>query len=181
MKSRLSWVCFLALIVVSASCSGSDADEQVNANAQAEEDASDFPQSEAEFLARKPTVPTITARYYVGGSAKVKVTGSFQIDHVIPINTKASYSAGDMTWLQYGDSGSEAPNALVTVSTYEIGINAAHGKPTAVIGAENCTGSMDVAASVITGEYKCPNVTSYDPRSGQMGTVNIEIDFTATS
>lgn len=181
MKSRLFWLSFLAPIVACASCSGSDGNAQESSNAQEEGDASDFPQSEADFLARAVKVPVISERYYVGGSAKVKVTGSFQIDHVIPINAKASYSAGDMTWLQYGDSGSEAPNALVTVSTFEIGINAAHGKPTAVIGAENCTGSIDVAASLISGEYKCPNVTSYDPRSGQMGTVDIEIEFTAAS
>jgi hypothetical protein len=173
MKSHLSRVSFLALIAVITSCSGGDGNGQEN--------AVDMPQSEADLLARAVDVPVISERYYVGGSAKVTVTGSFQIDEAIPINTKASYSAGDMTWLQYGDSGSELPNALVTISTYEIGINAARGKPTAVIGAENCTGSMDVAASLITGEYKCPNVTSYDPRSGQMGTVDIEIDFTAAS
>ena len=111
----------------------------------------------------------------------MKVTGSFQIDAAIPINTQASISDGEMTWLQYGNSGSEAPEALVTVSTYETGVTVAHGKPTATIGAVDCTGGMEVKKVLVTGHYKCPNVTSYDPRSGQMGTVNIEIDFTATS
>lgn len=169
------------LVVVNTSCSGSDADGPGNADALAEEDASDLPQSEADLLARTVDVPVISARSYVAGSAKVKVSGSFQIDAVIPINTQASTSAGDMTWLQYGDSGSEAPNALVTISSYEIGIGVANGKPTATIGAADCEGGMEIKEVLVKGHYTCPNVTSYDPRSGQMGSVDIEIDFTATS
>ena len=90
-------------------------------------------------------------------------------------------SDGDMTWLQYGASGSEEPNALVTVSTFEVGINAARGKPTAVIEAVKCAGGIEVKEVLVKGHHTCPNVTSYDPRSGQMGTVDIEVDFTATS
>jgi hypothetical protein len=173
MNSRLSWVFFLALIVVNTSCSGEDGSEQEN--------AASTPQSEAAMTAHAVAVPIISARTYVGGSAKVTVTGSFQIAEDIPINTQASYSDGEMTWLQYGASGSEAPNALVTVSPDEVGVNVGRGKPTATISAENCTGNMDVTGNSITGHYKCLNVTSYDPGSGQMGTVNIEIDLTAKS
>ena len=173
MNSHLSLISFLALILVNTSCSGQEGNGQQN--------AVDTPQSEAEMVARAVAMPVISTRSYVGGSAKVTVTGSFQIDENIPINTQASYSDGEMTWLQYGASGSEASNALVTVSTFEVGINASRGKPTAVIGAENCTGGMEVSSRSVTGHYKCPNVTSYDPGSGKMGTVNIEIDFTATS
>jgi hypothetical protein len=140
-----------------------------------------MPQSEADMTAPAVAVPVISARTYVGGSAKVTVTGSFQIDEAIPINTQASFGDGEMTWLQYGASGSEAPNALVTVSLDEVGINVGRGKPTATIGAENCTGGMEVSSNSITGHYTCPNVTSYDPGSGQMGIINIEIDLTATS
>lgn len=173
MNSHLYLISFLALTLLNTSCSGQDGNGQQN--------AVDTPQSEAGMTAPAVEVPVISARSYVGGSAKVAVTGSFQIDEDIPINTQASYSAGDMTWLQYGASGSEAPNALVTVSTFEVGINASRGKPTAVIGAENCTGGMEVSSNSVTGHYKCPNVTSHDPGSGKMGTVQIEIVFTATS
>jgi hypothetical protein len=173
MKSRLFWVTFLAPIVMSAACSGNDGNAQESAVA--------LPQSEADLVAQAVKVPVISARSYVGGSAKVKVTGSFQIDEAIPINTQASFSAGDMTWLQYGASGAETPNALVTISTYEVGINVGRGKPTATISTENCKGGMEVTGNSVTGKYKCPNVTSYDPRSGKMGTVNIEIDLTAMS
>ena len=173
MNSRLSLVSFLALIVVNASCSGKDESEQEN--------AASTPRSEAAMTVPAVAVPIISARSYVGGSAKVTVTGSFQINEDIPINTQASYSDGEMTWLQYGASGSEAPNALVTISPDEVGINVGRGKQTATIGAEKCSGGMDVTGNSITGHYKCPNVTSYDPLSGQMGTVNIEVDLAATS
>ena len=56
--------------------------------------------------------PTITSRYFAGGSAKVTVSGSVAIDQEVAINTNASFGDGEMTWLQFGASGSEAPNAL---------------------------------------------------------------------
>jgi hypothetical protein len=174
MNSRLSWVSFLALIVMNASCSGNEGNGQ-------ESGASPPPESETAVTTHAVSVPVISARSYVGGSAKVTVTGSFQVDEDILINTQASYSDGEMTWLQYGASGSEAPNALVTISLDEVGINVGRGKPTATISAENCTGGMDVTGNSIKGHYTCPNVTSYDPGSGKMGNVNIEIDLTGTS
>jgi len=173
MKPHLPWVSFLALIAVITSCSGNDGNGQENAVG--------MPQSQAADTAKAVDVPVISARTYIGGSAKVTVTGSFQIDEDIPINTQASYSDGEMTWLQYGASGSEAPNALVTVSPDEVGINVGRGKPTSTFGAVSCTGGMEITGNLITGHYKCPNATSYDPGSGQMGTINVEIDFTAAS
>ena len=126
-------------------------------------------------------VPTISARGYVGGSAKVTVSGSFRINADIPINKQASMSDGEMTWLQYGVSGAAEPNMLLTVSSYEVGFGVAHGKATATAGAEDCTGDMVVGAQQVQGKYSCKGVTSYDPSTGQMGTVDIEIQFVATS
>lgn len=126
-------------------------------------------------------IPVISARTYVGGSAKVTVTGSLQINDDIAIDKEASLSDGEMTWLQYGASGLEAPNALVTVSTTEIGVRVARGKQTATAAAEDCSGDLVVSGNSITGQYKCQNVTSYDARTGQTGKVNIEISLTATS
>jgi hypothetical protein len=126
-------------------------------------------------------VPTIGARGYVGGSAKVTVTGSFQISADVPINKQASMSDGEMTWLQFGASGAEEPNMLLTISSYEVGFGVARGKATATAGAEDCTGDMVVGERQIDGKYSCKGVTSYDPATGQMGTVDIEIQFTALS
>ena len=126
-------------------------------------------------------VPTIGARGYVGGSAKVTVTGSFKISADIPINKQASMSDGEMTWLQFGASGADEPNMLLTVSSDEVGFGVARGKATATAGAEDCTGDMVVGEQQINGKYSCKGVTSYDPGTGQMGTVDIEIQFTALS
>ena len=57
-------------------------------------------------------VPTISTRSFVGGTAHVAVSGQFEIDADVAINTGASYADGGYTWLQFGDSGSEAPERL---------------------------------------------------------------------
>jgi len=126
-------------------------------------------------------LPELNARTYISGSAKVKVTGAFQVDAVIPINKQASFGDGEMTWIQYGDSGAEEPNLLVTVSLEELGFGIGLGKKIATAGGEQCSGDMEVKPAMVTGHYKCPGITSYDPRDGQMGKVDIEIDMTAGS
>lgn len=70
---------------------------------------------------------------------------------------------------------------LLTVSSYEVGFGVAKGKQTATAGAEDCTGDMVVTGVSIVGKYSCKGVTSYDPGSGQMGKVDIDIRLTAQS
>ena len=130
--------------------------------------------------------PTISERQFTGGSAKVTVTGSAKIDQEIAINTKASYGDGEGTWLQFGESGSEAPNALITYGdTKEIGISVGKGKfivTGGIIPGEDsqCSGSAKVTATAITGDYTCTGVVSHDPATG-MGKVDIKVRFTAKS
>ena len=126
-------------------------------------------------------IPTISPRGFVGGTVKVTVSGSFTINADIPINKQASMSDGEMTWLQYGVSGAADPNLLLTVSRYEVGFGVSRGKAMATAGAEDCTGDIVVGERQINGKYSCKGVTSYDPGTGQMGTVDIEIHFTALS
>ena len=128
-----------------------------------------------------PDVPKISARSYTGGSAKVTVTGAFQIDADVPINIEASLSDGEMTWLQFGVSGAPEPNALITVSEQEIGVSASRSKQIITAGGAECSGHAAVTPTSITGHYSCKNITSYDAATGKMGTVNIVIQFTATS
>ena len=126
-------------------------------------------------------IPVISKRNYSAGNAHVVVTGSFKFTADIAINLQASFSDGESTWLQYGASGSDAPNALITVSPTEIGIIVAQGKPRATAGDDTCQGKLDVTALSVSGHYVCKGVASYDPRSGQMGTVNIDISLTAAT
>jgi len=126
-------------------------------------------------------VPTISARSFTSGSAKLTVSGSFQVDQDVPLNTKASYGDGEMTWIQFGDSGADVPNVLVTVSSDEIGIIVGRGKRTATVGADACTGKMEVTATTVSGHYTCAGATSFDPSTMKMGKVNIDVRFTSKS
>ena len=175
MKSLLLWVSFPALIVLIVSCSGKA--ESGQEGAPSDVAAMSIPVADQGSV----KVPIISTRSYVGGSAKLTVTGSFQISEDIAINTKASYSDGQMTWLQYGASGSDAPNLTVTVSPEEVGIVVGRGKQTATIGGAGCTGDMDVSGNSITGHYSCSGVTSFDSGAFGLGKVNIEVRFTAKS
>jgi hypothetical protein len=130
-------------------------------------------------------VPTVSGRYFTGGSATVTVTGSFQIDTDIPINAKASFGDGAMTWIQFGVSGGPDPEALITYGDQGIGVIVGLGKNTATAepSAEEttCTGESKVTATSVTGLYTCPGIVSYNPGTGKMGKVNITVRFTATS
>jgi hypothetical protein len=136
---------------------------------------------------RAQDFPKISLRQFVGGSAKLKVIGFFTVDEDVKINTQASYGDGEMTWLQFGASGSEQPNATITYGeTKEIGITVAKGKPGATAGImpgekSACSGRVEVSPKLISGTYTCRGVTSYDPATGKQSKVDIEITFTAKS
>jgi hypothetical protein len=130
--------------------------------------------------------PDISARGYAGGSAKVSVTGSTTIDQEIPLNAQASYSDGESTWLQFGVSGADEPNSLITYGeTKEIGVSVGKGKWIATGGIipgekSECSGKVQVTKTEVTGDYTCKGVTSHDPAGG-MGKVDITVRFTAKS
>jgi hypothetical protein len=124
-------------------------------------------------------VPVIPARDFAHGDARVEVTGLFRFEATIPINAEASIGDGEMTWLQYGVSGADTPNSLVTVSTQEIGLSVSVGKKIATATAADCTGKMSVSGTSVGGKYRCTGVAAYDAGSGAMGEVSFEIEFTA--
>jgi hypothetical protein len=130
--------------------------------------------------------PTISERQYTSGSARVTVSGSAKIEEEIPLNAQASYSDGEVTWLQFGVSGAETPNSLITYGeTKEIGISVGRGKFIATGGImpgekSQCSGTVEVTGSSVVGEYSCAGVTSQDPAAG-MGKVDIKVRFTAQS
>src|SRR5262245_7923771 len=79
--------------------------------------------------AQEQAYPPISARQFTAGSIEVRVTGSQSIDATIPINFQASIGDGEVTWLQYGASGSESPNSLITYTqTGEVGVSVGKGK-----------------------------------------------------
>jgi hypothetical protein len=126
-------------------------------------------------------VPQISKRTFSSGTAKLKVTGSFAVDEEIGINKQASIADDGQTWLQYGSSGSDSANVLVTVQPEEVGIGPGKGKDGATAGADLCKGKLVVTPALVTGNYKCTGVTSYNSKTRQMGKIDIEITFTANT
>jgi hypothetical protein len=163
-----------ALALIVADCSSPN-DDALSDDTSSADDAPEF------FDGPTTDVPTISSRYFTGGSARISVKGSFQIDADEPLNTAASFGDGEMTWIQFGASGSEEPNATVTFSDIEIGINVAKGRNVATAEASLCSGGSEVSATTVSGHYSCKDIDSYDPDTGNMGKVDIEIDFTSSS
>ena len=126
-------------------------------------------------------VPVISARTYATGHARLKVSGHFDIDASPGLDTKASISDGGYTWIQYGTSGSEAPNATVTIGNGDMGISVAVGRHVATGTSTECTMTTEVTAAKVGGHFQCPKVTGYNQADGSMGDVTIEIDFEASS
>jgi hypothetical protein len=131
--------------------------------------------------------PPISARTFTGGSIKIVVTGSFRVDTDVPINTQASVGAGDMTWLQFGVSGSNEPEALITYGdNKETGVTVGSGKQVATGGMmpgekPTCSGKVEVTATLISGHYICKGLSSHDSSTGKLGKVDVEVSFTARS
>lgn len=131
--------------------------------------------------------PPISARQFKSGSVKIVVTGSFSVNADVPINAQASIGDGEMTWLQFGVSGSSAPEALITYGeNKETGVTVGSGKQVATGGmmpgeTPTCTGNVQVTATLISGRYVCKGLTSHDSSTGKLGKVDVEVTFTARS
>ena len=124
-------------------------------------------------------VPAISSRYFEAGSAKVAVTGAAKYEGEVPINDKASFGDGEMTWIQYGVSGAEDLNVLLIFGGDGYGIIVGKGKKTSVAEADRCTGKTTVTAALVSGQYTCTGVTWYDGATGKMVTVGVKVEFTA--
>lgn len=177
---RTGW---MVLLVVG--CGGS-ADDAAEAG-PAEGDAAAVQQGMAPPTASAAAYPPISARMFTGGSVTVRVSGAASIDAEVPINTQASIADGEVTWLQFGVSGSDSPHALITYGqTGEVGVSVGRGKWVVTGGNQpgappQCPGQTAVTGSTVSGEYVCRGLTSYDAGSGKMSTVDIAVRFDATS
>lgn len=126
-------------------------------------------------------VPTISKRTYTAGSAQMKVSGFFEINADQDLNKVASLSDGEYTWLQYGDSGAQTANATITFGEGDSGVTVGVGPYSATGTSTDCSKKVDVTGTTISGHFSCAGVTGYNKDAGNMGTVNMEIDFAASS
>lgn len=127
----------------------------------------------------------ISTRTYTGGTVKAKVTGFFETDGTQTLNPPASMTDDDHTWLQYGVSGAPELNVLFTNSTsmaeHGVTIGVGSNTVTAVSTSGECRTKVDVTPTLVTGRYSCTGTTAYNNRTGQMGEVDIEVEFSAGS
>lgn len=113
------------------------------------------------------------------------MSGFFSVDANQDLNKPASITDDGQTWLQYGVSGAQELNVLVTNSEemVENGVTIGVGPytVTATSTSDECKVKFDVAPATVTGHYSCSGSTGYNKDSGQMGKVDLEVDFNASS
>jgi hypothetical protein len=172
MSIRSLLVASLVFVLAGCGSGSSGSDESAAENAAAAVMPADAPGGAGEVL-------VISKRTYTGGSVQTKVTGFFEVDGSQDINKPASITDDGHTWLQYGASGAPELNVLFTndESMAENGVNIGIGPytVTATSTSGECKTSFDVQAATSTGS------TGYNKDSGQMGKVDIEVDFNAGS
>ena len=127
----------------------------------------------------------ISNRTYTGGSTQTKVSGFFEVNASQDLNKPASITDDGQTWLQYGVSGAQELNVLVTNAEdlAENGVTIGVGpySVTATSTSGECRTKFDVTAAKVSGHYSCSGSTGYNQDTGQMGKVDIEVDFNASS
>ncbi len=127
----------------------------------------------------------ISSRTYVGGNTKTKVSGFFKVDGSQELNKPASITDDGHTWLQYGVSGAQDLNVLFTNDEElpENGVTLAVGPytVTATSTSGECRTTFDITPATGIGHFSCTGSTGYNKDNGQMGKVDIEVEFNATS
>jgi len=179
MRSRPVFVA--SLLLLSAACGSETADTTSPASGD-----ESVPMKPADGQASTPgEALRISNRTYVAGSVRAKVTGFFSADGTQQLNLPASITDDGSTWLQYGVSGAQELNVLFTNTEglAEHGVNVSIGPytVTATSTSGECQPKIDVAPAKVTGHYSCKGSTGYNNKTGQMGKVDIEVDFDASS
>ena len=170
-----------ALLVLQAGC-GSDAGTNASTS---ESEVAPAREVKPPGSAGARDALVISPRTYTSGDAKVKVTGFFQVDGQSVLNKPASITDEDQTWIQYGASGAQELNLLFTNSTAQaengLIIGVGSFTVTAMSTSGECRTKFDVTVEAVIGHYSCTGSTGYDKKSGQMGKVDIEVEFSASS
>jgi hypothetical protein len=137
-------------------------------------------------------IPAISDRTFTGGTAHVRVTGSFAIDKDLPLTLNGvSWVSADIgaTHLWFGtppttdNLHNEADNVEMTFDNVAGSvITPATGPWSALAGSDSCTTfSVQATPTLVSGQISCKGVTAGDSVAGTTGSVDIEITFSATS
>jgi hypothetical protein len=172
-------VAFVALATAACGSATDDATESATADAAAPMQYPGMPG----FEGAEPVV--ISPRTYTGGTVTARVTGFFDVDGSQTLNVPASLTDEDQTWLQYGVSGSPELDVLFTnsQSMAEHGVMVGMGpySVTTTSTSGECKTEVDVTPTLVKGRYSCTGSTGYNNQTGEMGEVDVEVEFTAGS
>jgi hypothetical protein len=178
---RIRPVFLASLFLLSAACGSETADSE---SATGDESAEPTQAADGAGGTSGEAV-RISNRTYVAGTVKATVTGFFSADGTQVLNLPASITDDGSTWLQYGVSGSPELNVLFTntEAMAENGMNVSIGPytVTGVSSSGECKPRIEVTPLKVAGHYSCKGSTGYNNKTGQMGKVDIEVDFEATS
>jgi hypothetical protein len=167
-----------SMLLVLAGCGADSGD--ANGPVSAEEAAA-IPQ--AGVAGNTDRTLIISPRTYTSGTVKAKVTGFFQVDGTQTLNKPASITDEDQTWIQYGVSGAQELNVLFTNSTAmaENGVTIGVGPYSVTVTSTSgeCRTKFDVTPALVSGHYSCSGSTGYNNKTGKMGKVDVEVDFSA--
>ncbi|MGQ0428631.1 MAG: hypothetical protein ACT4UQ_01675 [Gammaproteobacteria bacterium] len=175
---------FLAtsLCFVLAGCGSDTGESTASASGNGEEAAAMMQAALPAGGGAEPLV--ISQRTYTSGSANVKVSGFFTVDGTQQLN-QSGLTDDDQTWIPYGTSGGQELNVLFTNSAAmaEHGVTIGLGPyiVTAVSTSGECRTKIDVTPTLVTGRYSCTGTTARNNQTGQMGEVDIEVEFSAGS
>lgn len=179
MSNQSMLAVLIALSLAGCGSNTGDSSESTSADEAA------FDQDAAPPIMKSGDAIVISTRTYTAGTVKAKVTGFFSVDGTQELNLPASLTDDDQTWIQYGVSGAPDLNVLFTNSTAmsEHGVTIGLGPDTvtAVSTSGECRTKVDVTPTLVTGHYTCTGSTAYNNQTGQMGEVDIEVEFSAGS
>lgn len=149
------------------------------------EDAAAIAQDAGPMTGSSGDAVAISTRTYTSGTVKAKVTGFFEVDGSQTLNVPASLTDDDQTWIQYGVSGAQELNVLFTnsqsMAEHGVTIGVGPNTVTATSTSGECRTHIDVQAAQVSGHYSCTGSTGYNNQTGEMGKVDIEVEFSAGS
>lgn len=178
MKYKQLLPVFLVLSMTGCGSESSDSTDSTGGDESAPPPGFEFPGAGAEAV-------VISTRTYTHGSVTVKVTGFFEASGSQTLNIPASITDESHTWIQYGVSGAPELNVMFTNNQdmAEHGLTIGVGPYTVTAGSSSgeCQSEFDVTPVLVAGRYSCTGSAGYNKETGEMGNVDIEVEFSAGS
>lgn len=131
------------------------------------------------------TIPKISARTYIAGSAPLSVTGAFNFSSTLALLLQDASSDGVETTLNYGFHVD--PGGMLLVFSQRpgadgLGLNVSYGPFVATYVGEGCTWEVEVTDATLSGHISCTGIpVTHEPDGTAAGVVDIELDFSADS